>query len=238
MSSTDRPVVIFGTGDVGQLAHFYFTRDLGREIAAFTGDADRLDCTSFCDRPVVPFEEILDTHPPDDYELFVALSYSKLNQVRARKYEEAKAKGYTLTNLICSRSVMWGDTKIGDNCFLFENQTIQPFVTIGNNVTLWSGNHIGHHSTIGDHCFLTSHVVVSGHVTIEPYCFFGVNSALRDGITIAEGTVVGAGAMVVKNTVPNGVYMGKAAELKSEDSSKLNYFVNTGYAQQPPKDTK
>lgn len=238
MSGTARPVVIFGTGDVGQLAHFYFTRDLGRTVAAFTGDADRLDRSTFCDLPVVPFERILETHPPDGFDMFVALSYSKLNQVRARKYDEAKAKGYTLTNLICSRLVSWGDTKIGDNCFIFENQTIQPFVTIGNNVTLWSGNHIGHHSTIGDHCFLTSHVVVSGHVTIEPYCFFGVNSALRDGITIAEGTVVGAGAMVVKNTVRNGVYMGKAAELKSEDSSKLNYFVNTGYAQQPPKDTK
>lgn len=233
MSTDGKPIVIFGTGDVGQLAHFYFTKDLGRRIVAFTGDADRLDRSTFCDLPVVPFENLLASHPPDGFELFVALSYSKLNQVRASKYQEAKAKGYTLPNLICSRLVSWGDTKIGDNCFIFENQTIQPFVTIGNNVTLWSGNHIGHHSTIGDHCFLTSHVVVSGHVTIEPFCFFGVNSALRDGITIAEGTVVGAGATVVKNTVKNGVYMGKAAELKSEDSSKLNYFVNTSYAQRP-----
>jgi len=235
MAQPRKPIVIFGTGDVGQLAHFYFTRDLGRDIAAFTGDADRIDRTAFCDLPVVPFEGLLDSHPPDDFELFVALSYSQLNQVRAAKYAAAKAKGYTLPNLVCSRSVSWGDTTIGDNCFIFENQTIQPFVTIGNNVTLWSGNHIGHHSSIGDHCFLTSHVVISGHVTIEPFCFFGVNSAIRDGLTIAEGTVVGAGAMVVKDTVANGVYMGTAAQLKSQDSSKLNYFVNTGYAPKDPK---
>lgn len=240
MSTTGRnkPIVIFGLGDVGQLAHFYFTRDLGRDIVAFTGDADRLDRSTFCDRPVMPFEGLLESHPPDTYELFVALSYSKLNQTRAQKYAEAKAKGYTLPNLICSRLVSWGDTVFGDNCFIFENQTIQPFVTIGNNVTLWSGNHIGHHSSIGDHCFLTSHVVVSGHVTIEPFCFFGVNSAIRDGLTIAAGGVIGAGAMVVKDTVPNGVYMGKAAELKSQDASQLNYFVNTGYAPKEPKDTK
>lgn len=233
--SSPRPVVIFGTGDIGQLAHFYFTRDLGRDVAAFTGDADRIDRATFCGRPVTPFEDIVETHPPDDFELFVALSYSRLNQVRAQKYQAAKAKGYALANLICSRLVSWGDTEIGDNCFIFENQTIQPFVKIGSNVTLWSGNHIGHHSTIGDHCFLTSHVVISGHVTVEPFCFFGVNSAIRDGLTIAPGTVVGAGATVVKNTVPNGVYMGKAAELKSQDSASLNYFVNTSYAV-PPAD--
>jgi sugar O-acyltransferase (sialic acid O-acetyltransferase NeuD family) len=163
----------------------------------------------------------------------VALSYSKLNQVRAQKYYAVKEKGYTLPNLVCSRLVSWGDTEIGDNCFIFENQTIQPFVKIGRNVTLWSGNHIGHHSTIGDHCFLTSHVVVSGHVNIGPFCFFGVNCTIRDGLTIAPGTVLGAGATVVKDTVESGVYVGKPAELKSQESGSLNYFVNTGYAPKP-----
>ena len=50
----------------------------------------------------------------------------------------------------------------GDNCFILEDNTVQPFVTIGNNVTLWSGNHIGHDSVIEDDCFISSHVVVSG----------------------------------------------------------------------------
>ncbi len=33
-----KPIVIFGAGDIAQLAHFYFTRDGGREVAAFTVD--------------------------------------------------------------------------------------------------------------------------------------------------------------------------------------------------------
>ena len=51
---------------------------------------------------------------------------------------------------------------MGDNCFIFEDNTVQPFVTLGNNLVLWSGNHIGHHSTLRDHCFISSHVVISG----------------------------------------------------------------------------
>ena len=223
-------VVIFGTGDIGELARFYFTNDSPHEVAAFCADAAFIDSPQFEGLPLLPFEEIQDTHPPGEFDMFVALSYSKLNETRARKYHEAKEKGYKLISYVCSRSVMWGDTEIGDNCFIFENQTIQPYVKIGNNVTLWSGNHIGHHSVIGDHSFLTSHVVVSGHVEIGPYCFLGVNSTLRDGISLAQGTVIGAGATIVKDTVENGVYMGVAAELRAEDGSKLKYFTNTQYS--------
>ena len=98
--------------------------------------------------------------------MFVALSYAKLNAVRKEKYLAAKALGYRLASYVSPRATVLNDGRIGDNCFILEDNTIQPFVTIGNNVTLWSGNHIGHHSTIRDHCFIASHVVVSGGVEI------------------------------------------------------------------------
>jgi sugar O-acyltransferase (sialic acid O-acetyltransferase NeuD family) len=162
--------------------------------------------------------------------MFVALSYSKLNQVRTQKYYAAKEKGYKLISYVCSRSVTWSDINVGDNCFIFENQTIQPYAKIGNNVTMWSGNHIGHHSTIGDHCFLTSHVVVSGHVTIGHSSFLGVNSTIRDGIRLAPYSVIGAGATIVKDTVEGGVYTGISANLRGDDGRTINYFTNTKYS--------
>lgn len=237
-SETDvarKKLIIFGTGDFAQLAHFYFTHDSSYEIVAFAVNQEFIKEKEFLNLPIVPFEEIEKAYPPQEYSMFIALSYNKLNQRRAERYYEAKAKGYELVNYVCSKSVIWDNVEIGDNCFIFENQTIQPFAKIGNNVTLWSGNHIGHHSVIGDHCFITSHVVVSGHVTIEPYSFLGVNCTLKDGITIATKSVIGAGATIVKDTIPGGVYMGKAGELYSKDSSKSNYFNNTNYAEREQK---
>ena len=222
-------LVIFGTGEIAQLAHFYFTHDSPHEVVAFSADAEFITDKEFMGLPIVPFEEILDTHPPDKYDMFVALSYSKLNQTRAQKYHEAKTKGYQLVNYISSHFPKWPDTEYGDNCFILENQTIQPFVKIGSNVMLWSGNHIGHHSVVGDHCFLAN-VVVSGHCTIGEFSFMGTNSEVRDGITLAPGTMLGAGGTLVKDTVERGVYVGVAAELKSVDGSKLNYFANTSYS--------
>lgn len=226
-----KKVVIFGTGDIGKLAHFYFTHDSPYEIAAFTANEEFIKEKESLGLPLVPFETIEKSYPPDKFDMFVALSYRNVNKVRAEKYYDAKSKGYKLVSYVCSRSVYWDDLQVGDNCFIFENQTIQPFVKIGNNVTMWSGNHVGHGSVIGDHCFITSHVVISGHVTIGPYCFLGVNATLRDGITIARECIIGAGATIMKDTAEKGVYIGKAAELYSEDSSKTKYFTKTEYSE-------
>ena len=229
MTAKTKKVVIFGTGDVGELAWFYFTHDSPFEVVAFCADEKFIATPTFHKLPVIPFERIQNLYPPGEYSMFVALSYKDVNKNRAQKYFEAKEKGYELVTYICSRSVVWPGLEIGDNCFIFENQTIQPFAKIGDNVTMWSGNHIGHSSVIGDHCFITSHVVVSGHVIVEPYCFLGVNCTLRDGITIARESVIGAGATIVKNTIEKGVYIGKAAELFQKDSSSSKYFTTTSY---------
>jgi sugar O-acyltransferase (sialic acid O-acetyltransferase NeuD family) len=216
-----KPVVIFGAGEFAEVADFYLTHDGGRKVEAFTVNADRLAENRFRDKTVVPFEEILNYYPPNQYDMLVAIGYTRLNQARADKCAEAKAKGYKLISYVCSKSVVWPDLSIGENCFILENMTIQPFVKIGNNVTLWSGNHIGHHSQIGDNCFLTSHVVVSGGVQIGKNCFLGVNATIRDHIKIADYCVIGANTLILKDTQEKGVYIGNPAELSKVPSDRL-----------------
>ena len=215
------PLVIFGTGDIAQLAHHYFSRESHREVVAFTVDRQYIASPTFCDVPVVAFEDVAQRYPPSQHELFIALSYSKLNQLRKDKYLAAKALGYRLASFISPRATVLNEGRIGDNCFIFEDNTIQPFVTIGSNVTLWSGNHIGHHSTIKDHCFIASHVVVSGGVEIGECTFIGVNATLRDHIKIGERCVIGAGALLLADAEPEGVYIGPATERSKVPSSRL-----------------
>ena len=155
-------IIIFGTEDIAQVAHHYLTHDSEHEIVAFTVHEGHLGHKELMGLPVVPFEEIEVQWPPEVFKMHVAIGYSKLNKIRAAIYAEAKKKRYKLISYVSSRSACWGDTKIGDNCFILEDNTIQPFVSIGSDTCLWSGNHIGHHSTIGDHCFVSSHVVISG----------------------------------------------------------------------------
>jgi sugar O-acyltransferase (sialic acid O-acetyltransferase NeuD family) len=216
-----KKLVIFGAGDIAELAHYYFSTDSDYEVVGFSVDKDYLTDSIFCGLPVVSFQEITTHYPPSQYELFIALSYSKINELRKEKYIAAKAVGYRLASYISSYATVLNNNNIGDNCFIFEDNTIQPFVSIGNNVTLWSGNHIGHHSTIADHCFIASHVVVSGGVKIGEQCFIGVNATLRDHITIGEKCIIGAGVLLLADAQPEGLYVGSATERSNLPSTKL-----------------
>jgi sugar O-acyltransferase (sialic acid O-acetyltransferase NeuD family) len=214
-------VVLFGTGTVAEVIHYYLTHDSDYEVVAFTVDKEYRQNECKFDLPVVAFEDVQERYPPDEFDMFVAVAYSEMNKTRESKYKEAKDKGYDLISYVCSESMVWENVEIGDNCFIFENQTVQPFVEIGDNVILWSGNHIGHHSKIHDHCFVSSHVVVSGHVEIEPYCFLGVNSTISDGVTVAEGCLIGANALILNDTEEEQVYLGNEATLHDKSSTEV-----------------
>jgi len=193
-------LIIFGTGDIAQIAAYYFDIDSEHEVVAFTVDREFVSDESFEGKPVVAFEDIEQEYPSSECSMFIALSYSSMNQVRESKYNEAKRRGYSLVSYISSRCSYLSQNDCGDNCFIFEDNTIQPFVKIGSNVTLWSGNHIGHHSEIEDHIFISSHVVVSGHCRIHSNCFVGVNATLGHQVQLAKATLVGAGAVVTKDS--------------------------------------
>lgn len=216
-------LIIFGTGDIAQLAKYYFDTDSEHEVIAFTVDKTYLKEETFENKPVVAFEEIEKKYPPNKFKMFIALSYAKMNKIREQKYTDAKFKGYELVSYVSSKCSYISQFSCGDNCFILEDNTIQPFVKIGNNVTLWSGNHIGHHSTIKDHNFISSHVVISGHCTIHSNCFLGVNATLHNNVVISKETLLAAGAIIAKTTNEKGVYLPAQTTLFKKNSEELNF---------------
>ena len=213
-------VIVFGTGSFAEVTHFYLSRDSQHEVVAFTVHETHLHERRFRGLPVIPFEEIEQDFPPDAFRMYVAVGYRQVNKVRAAIYAEAKRKGYELISYVSSKCTYWGE-EIGDNCFIFEDNTVQPFVKIGSDVIMWSGNHVGHHSVIGDHCFISSHVVISGHVQVGPYCFIGVNAATRDNIRIGESCVIGAGTLIMKSTKDREVYIGERTKPSPRTSDNI-----------------
>lgn len=216
-----KPLVIFGAGDIAELARFYFVHDANREVVAFTVDEAFVRSPSFAGLPLVNFETITERYSPDGFDLFVAVSYAKINAIRAQKVRESREKGYTLASYLSSRATTWPGLEVGENCFILEDNTIQPFARIGSNVTLWSGNHIGHHATIGDDCFITSHVVVSGGVVLGAGTFVGVNATIRDHVTIGKQCVIGAGSLILDDAADFSVYSTQGAALSRVPSTRL-----------------
>jgi sugar O-acyltransferase (sialic acid O-acetyltransferase NeuD family) len=218
-------LVIVGAGEFAEIAYEYFTYDSDYSVSAFSVESAYMEDDTLCGLPIIPFEDIPELFPPDDYEVFVAIPASDMNQTRTRLFLESRKMGYKLASYISSKAFVWRNVIIGENCFIFENNTVQPFVTICDNVVLWSGNHIGHRTVIEANVFISSHVVVSGYCLIGENSFLGVNSTLNDNISIAKFSVLASGSLVNRNLVEeNKIYIGspvKSIPRKEAKSLKL-----------------
>lgn len=190
------PMIIVGTGPFAEIAYEYFKQEGRFNPVAFTAEKEYLREKWIFDLPVVPFEYIEEAYDPKYHVFHAAIAYGKMSDIRTRLYLEAKNKGYAPVTYLSPHAFYGPKSSIGEHCFIFEDNTIQPFAKIGNNVVMWSGNHIGHHSEIGDNCFIASHAVVSGNVTIGNNCFIGVNATLVNDIEIGNYVFIGAGVIV------------------------------------------
>jgi sugar O-acyltransferase (sialic acid O-acetyltransferase NeuD family) len=214
-----RRLVIIGAGEFAQIACEYFEHDSPYDVVAFSVERQYLSQTSLADRPVVDYETLQHSHPPKDHDIFVAIPASQLNRLRTRLYQDARRKGYRAATYVSSRAFVWRNAIVGEHCFIFENNVIQPFVTIGNNCILWSGNHVGHRTVLHDNVFVASHAVVSGYCEIGENCFIGVNATFNDNVNVAQDNVIGAGALVTHDTEPGRIYVGSPARALPDKSS-------------------
>jgi len=207
-----RKLVIVGDSAFAEIAREYFDVDTDYQVVAFAVEAAYLKQTELHGLPVVAFEQLQALYPPAEHEVFVAVVYTQLNRLRARLAGAAREMGYRLASYVSPRAFVWRNVKLGEHVFIFEDNTVQPFVEIGNNVVLWSGNHIGHHSKLRDHIFVSSQVVISGFCDIGEHSFLGVNATIANNVTVGRDNWVGPGITLMKDTEPDALFKATQAE--------------------------
>lgn len=214
-------IIIFGGGETALLAYEYFTHDSEHKVVAFAMDNEYITEKEIYGLPVIDINYAADKFPAGQYKGFVAASSTKLNRVRREIYNRVKSLGYELVSYVSSKAFVWHNVKVGDNCFILEDNTLQPFTEVGNNVVMWSGNHLGHRSVIKDHCFIASHCVISGFCDIGAHTFIGVNATLENDVKIGEDNFIGAGALVRKNTDNKSFLQEAVTDLAKIDTHRL-----------------
>lgn len=214
-------LLIFGAAEYAQVAHYYFSQDAQRDVAAFVVDDEYVQEDFSHGVPVVGWSDARARFDSHDYEVFVALGYTRLNRLRAEKAAAVAAAGYRLASFVHSKAMVWKGFQLQDNCMIMEHNVLQPFTTVGRNVVLWSGNHVGHHSTIDDGCFVASHAVIAGGVRIGSESFVGINVTIRDRVTVGKRCVLGAGAVVLADLPDESVVSPEATPISRVPSRRL-----------------
>lgn len=221
-----KKLIIFGLGDLAQIAHEYFTHDSDYEVVGFTVDKKYMP-SPLNKLPLVthPFETLQDIFSPADHQVYCAVVYGNMNRDRAAICQRVKDKGYRLASYVSRRTSVSPTAKIGEHAFIFEANVIQSSVEIGNNCILWSGNHIGHHSKIGNDVFISSHAVVSGHCEVGANCFIGVNATLHNNTVLGKESWVMPGAILKGIIPPNSLVKVPASEAQPLNEKALAWAL-------------
>jgi sugar O-acyltransferase (sialic acid O-acetyltransferase NeuD family) len=215
-------LVIVGDSLFAEVAYEYFEHDSPHHVVGFSVEREHRKRDHFRGLPLVPFEELASEFDPSRHSVFVALTYGQLNRVRTRLLDEAVAKGFRPASYVSSRAFVWPNVQLGEHCFIFEDNTIQPFVSVGRNCVFWSGNHIGHHSSIDDNVFIASHAVISGSVRIGANCFVGVNATIVNDVTIGSDSWIGPSVTVTRDIEGNSIW--RAVRSERRDVSAREAF--------------
>lgn len=216
-----KDLVIFGASAFAEMAHYYFSRDSEYRVAGFTVDNSFLKEGQFKGLPVVAFESLTDSFPPSDYDLFVAMGMQKQNTQRAEKTLQGTQRGYRLASFLSSKARVAPDIRIEPNTMIMEYAFIQPFVTIGRNTVIWSSTTVGFNSVIGNHCWIVC-ATMGESVTIGDNSFIGLNATIAPFVNVAPRNIIGAGAVILRDTEADQIYRGIASQSARASSDRLS----------------
>ena len=222
-----KKIVFFGIGKIAEVVHYYATEECGYEVVAFCVDSNFKTNDIFLGKPVVSFEEVDKLYPATNFDMFVAIGYHDINELRKQKCMEAMGKGYQLVSIVSPKAALPTNVAVGYNCFIMPPAIIQPCVSIGNNVFVWSGALIGHHSIIKDHGWLTSNCNIGGNVCIGEQTFVAMNATVTHSVEVGSLCFLGANTLVTKKLLDEQVVISESSKpikLTSKQFLKFSKF--------------
>jgi sugar O-acyltransferase (sialic acid O-acetyltransferase NeuD family) len=220
--SSHKPIVIFGNAETARLVAWQFQKE-GFEVAAFTVNEKYLNGSTFYDRPQVPFEQLTEQYPPEEFDFYAALGAMNMNTFRYEIYSQAMQMGYETRSLVSSKATIFEEFAIPKHCRIGDGSIIQPFVQLGDNTVVAGGVIICHDTVVGDNTFIAAGAVIGGGVTIHKNCFIGTGAVVRSKLVLGEKTIVGAGVTLLESTLPGSVYMNTSAQKLPISSDSITF---------------
>lgn len=157
------------------------------------------------------FSEV--TKVEDDLYYICAVGNPEAKKQLVQKAEEL---GLRAATLIHPSVVMSKHVSIGEGTIICAGNIITVNIKIGNHVIVNLDCTIGHDVLIEDCVTILPSANISGNVKINQCCDIGTGCAIIQGKTIGKNSVIGAGAVVVKDIPDNCVAVGCPAKIIKE----------------------
>jgi sugar O-acyltransferase (sialic acid O-acetyltransferase NeuD family) len=218
-----KKILLAGNAITAEILCSYLRHDARYEIVGVTVDDEFVAQGRVSGYLTVGLSEVLGAFSPDTHHVIMAMGYNDLNRTRESMFVRLKALGYGVETYVHPDARVYTDQPLGEGSVILPGAVIEPYAQLGANSMVWSNVTLAHHCSVGDHCWLASGTVVSGQAHVLRNTFLGVNCTVVNAITVGEFNIVGAGAMISRDTKPHSVHLARSAEpfrYSSEDYVK------------------
>lgn len=205
-----KKLIIFGNTNYAEMVCDYFSEYSEYEVVCFTVNKNYRQGDTFYNMKIVDFEEIEKYYSPSEYDMFIAVGSSNLNQIREKIYHQAIEKGYNLATFIHPNAYVAPKVSIGKNCIIMECARICTRTVIGDNVIIWPSAFISHNNVVKNNCYIVG--ATNGFCEVGENCFLGAGAMVVDKVKIAPYNFITMCAAVTKNTEEDSVYQGAPAK--------------------------
>lgn len=149
------------------------------------------------------------------YDMFIAIGE---NWTRKRIHEKVVECGFRVVNLIHPSAVISTSASLaGEGVLVMPLAVINARARIERGVILNSSCIIEHECEVGEFSHVSVGAKVAGNVKIGKLCFLGINSAILPNLSLADGSILGGGALLSKSVQTKGVFVGVPARALKKD---------------------
>lgn len=136
------------------------------------------------------------------------------NKIRQQKLQQLESAGAKIITLIHPSATVSRYTKIGLGSVVVAGAVINPDCNIGSGVIINTCSSVGHDCNLGDAVHVCPGARLAGGSEVNDRAWIGVGSSVRQLIRIGSDAIVGAGAAVVQDVLPNITVVGVPARPK------------------------
>lgn len=143
-----------------------------------------------------------------DYDIFVAVGNSK---TRNKMQEKLEMAGADIPVLIHPSAVIGEGVELGAGTVVMPGAVINCYSKIGKGCIVNTGATVDHDNVIEDYVHLSPGVHLAGNVKVGKGSWLGISSVVINNKFIVNDSIIGAGAVVVKDITETGTYVGVPA---------------------------
>lgn len=136
------------------------------------------------------------------------------NKIRQQKLQQLDSAGAKIITLIHPSATVSRYTKIGPGSVVVAGAVINPDCIIGSGAIINTSSSVGHDCTLGNAVHICPGARLAGGSEVNDRAWIGVGSSVRQLTRIGSDAIVGAGAAVVQDILPNITVVGVPARPK------------------------